>query len=118
MKKFIEIAIAMLKSRTVWAGIISTISWIIYFKTGAFLGVFGVDNPDVISATETASLYISILGNAGIPYFRYSATAEIENAVKKAETKLNAIISMSDSESAKSTYELIEEAIQHLRGKK
>jgi len=72
--KYLEAIIEMLKSRTVWSGIASLISLIIFFKTGNFLGEIGIDDPSVIAATEKVALIITVLANLGIPYFRYQAT--------------------------------------------
>jgi len=61
----------LLKSRTVWAGILSLISLIVYFRTGVFMGFIGEDSPDVKEAIENVSLIATVLSNFGIAYFRY-----------------------------------------------
>lgn len=61
----------LLKSRTVWSGILSLISLLVYFRTGVFMGIIGEDSADVKEAIENVSLIMTILSNVGIGYFRY-----------------------------------------------
>jgi len=73
-KSFIEALLELLGSRTVWSGIASLISLLVFFRTGTFLGEIGIDDESVINATEKVAMFVAILANLGIPYFRYKAT--------------------------------------------
>jgi uncharacterized membrane protein len=116
MQKIIEIMLKLLKSRTVWSGIITTISLVVYFKTGYFIEVTD-SSPEITDAVEKVSLLLAVLGQIGNMVFRLMATAGLEENAKKATESLNQIISVSDAD-GKSGLELIEEAIEILRGKK
>lgn len=73
-KNYVEAILELISSRTVWSGIASLISLLVFFRTGAFLGEIGVDDASVINATEKVAMFVAILANLGIPYFRYKAT--------------------------------------------
>ncbi len=70
-KGIVEILVKLLKSRTVWASILTVISLVVYLRTGVFLGEVSAESPDVVIAVERVSLILAFLAQLGVPYFRY-----------------------------------------------
>jgi len=110
----IEILFKVLKSRTVWAGILSLISLIVYFKTGYFIEV-SETSPDITTAIESVSLFLAILGQVGVMVFRLMATAGYEKNVAEAEGYLDKAVEGDPKE--QDIFELIKKAIEILRKK-
>ena len=63
-------AVEAIQSRTVWCGIISFISLVVYFRTGVVLESVGIDHPDVIEAVNKVTGVVALLAQLGVPYFR------------------------------------------------
>ena len=71
-KTWLEILLKMLKSKTVWAFIISMINLAVYLKTGYYAGTVGVEDPAVIDAISAFSGMLSFAAGVAVPFFRYN----------------------------------------------
>jgi hypothetical protein len=119
-KTWLEILIAMLKSRTVWSGMLSAIALIVYFKTGYFVGEVAENSPDVTGAIESVSLFFAVLGQIGIVVFRILATAGLEKQAQEAKELLEYASELATGKkepSAEDLPEVIERVIEKLRKK-
>ena len=88
-KTWLDILLELVKSKTVWAFIISMINLAVYLKTGYYAGTVGLEDPAVIDAINSFSGMLSFVAGLAVPFFRYNNKdkKELEKLIE--ETKKN-----------------------------